>query len=295
MRNPEDAKKASAGLFNVLTSIHRVLQAAWVLQGFATTFYAVFSVVVYSYVGSTVASPALFSLSPVWSKITFAIGMVNFLMYVSDRCHKDVSLTQVSRDFRTRTGALYAHASAKLIFVRLFRHTHHVYSHTWLGWGTWVFLCFVSTAVAFVFATAVPIFSYLTGITASLFASWYTYGIAGFFWLHDTFHLEGGREALAQRWVGTTIAVLTILVGAFMCVAGTYVSIKVRLLSRLSRTPVANVVLTDSRASCNHSSLWTRTTRVSLASPSLVESGYNSCWAHSIESNLNVNMNMLFL
>ncbi|KAI0765118.1 amino acid transporter [Fomes fomentarius] len=204
MRNPEDAKKASAEIFNDLTSVHRVLQAAWVLQGFATTFYAVFSVVLYSYVGSTVASPALFSLPPVWSKITFAIGMVNFLI----------------------TGALYAHASAKLIFVRLFRHTHHVYSHTWLGWGTWVFLCFVSTAVAFVFATAVPIFSYLTGITASLFASWYTYGIAGFFWLHDTFYLEGGREALARRWVGTTIAVLTILAGAFMCVAGTYVSIK---------------------------------------------------------------------
>ena len=56
-------------------------QAAWVLQGFSTTFYAVFSVVVYVYVGSTVQSPALFSLPPVWEKITFAIGMVNFLMY----------------------------------------------------------------------------------------------------------------------------------------------------------------------------------------------------------------------
>ena len=55
-------------------------QAAWVLQGFATTFYAVFSVVVYVYIGSTVASPALFSLPPVWAKITFAVGMVNFLM-----------------------------------------------------------------------------------------------------------------------------------------------------------------------------------------------------------------------
>ncbi|KAI0639244.1 amino acid transporter [Trametes polyzona] len=188
MRKPEDAMKA-----------------AWLLQGFSTVFYAVFSVVVYVYIGSTVASPALLSLPPVWAKITFAIGMVNFLI----------------------SGALYAHAAAKLVFFRFFRHSRHVYSHTTLGWTIWVLLCFAAVAVAFVFATAVPIFSYMTGITASLFASWYTYGIAGFFWLHDAFYLGGGGlAALKRRWIGTTLASSTVFAGAFMCVAGTYVSIK---------------------------------------------------------------------
>ena len=37
-------------------------QAAWALQGFATTFYVVFSVIIYAYIGNTVASPALLSL-----------------------------------------------------------------------------------------------------------------------------------------------------------------------------------------------------------------------------------------
>ena len=55
-------------------------QAAWTLQVFATTFYAVFSVVVYVYLGNDVQSPALLSLSPVWSKITFAFGLVNFML-----------------------------------------------------------------------------------------------------------------------------------------------------------------------------------------------------------------------
>ncbi|RPD79268.1 amino acid transporter [Lentinus tigrinus ALCF2SS1-7] len=178
--------------------------AAWVLQGFSTTFYAVFSVVVYVYIGSSVAAPALFSLPPVWAKISFAFGMVNFLI----------------------TGALYTHFAAKLLFVRLFRKTRHIHSHTVLGWSTWVFLCFASVAIAFILASAVPIFSYLTGITASLFASWYTYGVAGFFWLHDTFYLKGGLGAIRRRWFGTTLAVLTVLAGAFMCVVGTYVSIK---------------------------------------------------------------------
>ncbi|RDX56036.1 amino acid transporter [Lentinus brumalis] len=187
MRRPEDAMKA-----------------AWVLQGFSTTFYAIFSVVIYCYLGSTVASPALFSLPPVWSKVAFGVGLTNFLI----------------------AGALYSHTAAKLVLLRLFRHTHHVHSHTVLGWSVWVVLCFAAVAIAFILASAVPIFSYLTGITASVFASWYTYGIAGFFWLYDTFYLKGGARALKRRWIGTTMATLTVVAGAFICVAGTYVSIK---------------------------------------------------------------------
>lgn len=80
MRRPQDAMKVSALLHSGLSSFDRNVQAAWVLQGFATTFYAIFSVVIYVYIGSTVASPALFSLPPVWAKISFGIGMVNFLM-----------------------------------------------------------------------------------------------------------------------------------------------------------------------------------------------------------------------
>ncbi|CCM00885.1 uncharacterized protein FIBRA_02931 [Fibroporia radiculosa] len=180
------------------------MKAAWTLQVFATLFYAIFSVVIYVYLGSEVNSPALLSLSPVWSKLTFAIGMVNFLI----------------------SGGLYCHTAAKLVFVRIFRRSRHLYSHTMLGWSTWIVLCFVSTGLAFIFAGAVPIFSDLVGISASVFASWYTYGIAGFFWLYDAFYLEGGAPALRRRWVGTLLAVLTILSGAFICVAGTYVSIK---------------------------------------------------------------------
>jgi hypothetical protein len=122
-----------------------------------------------------------------------------------------------------------------LIFIRFFRHSRHVYSHTLLGWTVWVILCFVSVAVAFVLVVVVPIFSDLIGISASLFAAWFTYGIAGFFWLHDIYYLEGGKQALKRRPVGTVLAVLTILAGAFICVAGTYVFVKVRLSSAFSR------------------------------------------------------------
>jgi hypothetical protein len=124
-------------------------------------------------------------------------------------------------------GGLYAHTAAKLIFIRLFRHSRHVYSHTLLGWTVWAALCFASVAIAFVLVVVVPIFSDFIGISAALFAAWFTYGIAGFFWLHDVYYLEGGTQGLKRRPVGTLLAVLTICAGAFICVAGTYVFIKV--------------------------------------------------------------------
>ncbi|KAJ7783489.1 transmembrane amino acid transporter protein-domain-containing protein [Mycena maculata] len=187
MKHPEDAMKA-----------------AWCLQGFSTLFYTIFAVVIYVYIGNTVASPALLSLPPAWAKASFGIALGNFLI----------------------AGGLYSHTAAKIIFVRLFRHTEHMYTHTVLGWVVWIVLCFGAVAIAFILAIAVPIFSYLIGIAASLFASWYTYGIAGFFWMHDSYHLKGGWPGIRGRPGQCVLAVLTILAGAFICVAGTYVSVK---------------------------------------------------------------------
>ena len=80
--------------------------------------------------------------------------------------------------------------------------------------------------IAFVLAIGVPVFNYLIGIAAALFASWYTYGIAGAFWLYDAYHHRGGSEFLRRRWAMTAVSVLTIIAGAFICVAGLYVIIK---------------------------------------------------------------------
>ena len=195
MKHPKDAKKA-----------------AWVLQIFATTFYVVFAIVMYVYLGPSVASPAFSSLPPKWAKATYGIALPNFLI----------------------AGSQYSHTAAKLFFIRLFRRTRHLHEHTVLGWGTWTILIILANGAAFVLAVGVPIFAYLVSIAASLFASWYTYGIAGAFWLHDSYHgLDRGRSrGLYGRaaWIrspGKTIVnMLTFLAGAFICVAGTYVSIK---------------------------------------------------------------------
>ena len=180
------------------------MRAAWVLQTFATVFYVVFAVVLYIYVGPTVASPAFSSLPEKWQKAAYGIAIPNFLI----------------------AGSLYSHTAAKLLFVRFFRKSRHLYSNTVLGWGVWIFLVFTMNAAAFVLAVGVPIFNYLIGIAASLFASWYTYGIAGAFWLYDAYMYRGGKEAWRRNWPMTGLSIATLAAGAFICVAGTYVTIK---------------------------------------------------------------------
>lgn len=180
------------------------MRAAWVLQTFATVFYVVFAVVLYIYVGPTVASPAFSSLPEKWQKAAYGIAIPNFLI----------------------AGSLYSHTAAKLLFVRFFRKSRHLYTNTVLGWGVWIFLVFTMNAAAFVLAVGVPIFNYLIGIAASLFASWYTYGIAGAFWLYDAYMYRGGKEAWRRNWPMTGLSIATLAAGAFICVAGTYVTIK---------------------------------------------------------------------
>jgi len=151
MRQPKDAMKA-----------------AYTVQGFATTFYVVFAAITYEYIGSGVVSPAFGSLVLRWQKAAYGIAIPNFLL----------------------AGSLYSHTAAKLVFVRVFRRSRHLHSHTWLGWTTWTSLIVLVNGAAFVLAVGVPIFNYLIGLASSLFAAWFTYGIAG-----ESNHEARGRIA----------------------------------------------------------------------------------------------------
>ncbi|KAK3058464.1 hypothetical protein LTR09_000028 [Extremus antarcticus] len=164
------------------------MKAAYTLQGFATTYYAVFAAVTYAFIGNGVLSPSFSSLEPKWQKAAYGAALFNFWI----------------------AGSLYAHTASKLCFVRFFRNSKHLHSHTVVGWGTWAALVVIFNGAAFVLAVGVPIFNYLIGIAASLFAAWFTYGIAGMFWLHDSYHYEHGVRTWKRKWFQTTLAVLTV-------------------------------------------------------------------------------------
>ncbi|KAI5204936.1 hypothetical protein AUEXF2481DRAFT_216143 [Aureobasidium subglaciale EXF-2481] len=187
MKVPRDAKKS-----------------AWALQVFSTTWYVIFAVVSYCYLGAGVQSPSFLSLSKVWAKAAWGLFLPNILV----------------------AGALYNHFSAKLIFVRMFRGSKHLTENTLVGWTIWILLLAIANACGFVLATGVPFFSYLGGIVASAFASWYTYGLAGAFWWHDTHYFGDGWRSVRQRWPMFLLCFATLVLGGFICVGGLYAIIK---------------------------------------------------------------------
>ena len=179
------------------------MKAAYTLQGFATSYYVLFTVLTYIWLGDQVKSPSFSSLATRWQKAAYGIALLNFLV----------------------AGALYTHTASKLYFVRLFRASRHLHENTVPGWAIWTMLIVVCNGLAFVLAVGVPIFTYVVSLGASLFASWFTYGIAGFFFLYDAYQ-KGRLEEWKRRWIHSSLSVFTIIAGLFMCVAGLYVSIK---------------------------------------------------------------------
>lgn len=93
-------------------------------------------------------------------------------------------------------------------------------SHTTTGWAVWVGACFLIWTFAFLIAEVygssfttcfglftvridrIPFFNDLLGVISSLFASWFTYGISGVFWLH--------LHPRSERWTTPWMRVKTV-------------------------------------------------------------------------------------
>ncbi|KAI1120744.1 amino acid transporter [Nemania abortiva] len=204
--NPVFAFTGHSIFFLLISEMRRprdAMKAAFTLQITATSLYIAFALVTYWYLGSNVSSTSFLSLSPFWSKAAFALAIPNFVI----------------------GGSLYSHVASKLVFMRLFRHTKHIHSNTSLGWGVWTCLILLANIAAFVLAIGIPIFDYLVSIAAATFVAWYTYGLAGAFWLHDTYHFKGGFQAWFRQPFMLVLNVLTVLAGGFVSIGGLYTTI----------------------------------------------------------------------
>lgn len=188
MRKPEDFSKA-----------------LYCLQAADTTLYLVVGIVVYAFAGPNTVSPALGNTGTTLRKIAYGMALPTIMI----------------------AGVINGHVCAKLVFIRIFRRngvkSRHMTTHSWVGWLTWIGICFAIWTMAFIIAEVIPFFNDLLGVISALFASWFTYGISGIFWFHLTPRSERwttGRQKLKTIfWSGI------ILMGAFIMVAGLYSSI----------------------------------------------------------------------
>jgi hypothetical protein len=195
LKNPKDFPKALA-----------------FLQASDITMYLVSAVVIYIFGGGKVKSPALDSAGPIVRKVAWGIALPTVII----------------------AGVINGHVAIKYVYVRMLRNREDDLMHqkTWKSRGIWYGLCIAFWGVAYLLAEAIPVFSMIISITGALFASWFTFGLPGMFWIHLNFKLEKGgpfgrRLVCIPGWTKTKILLLVVnslfvLSGAFIMVTGLY-------------------------------------------------------------------------
>ncbi|KAJ5354373.1 uncharacterized protein N7496_012806 [Penicillium cataractarum] len=169
------------------------------LQGTDTCMYVVAAVVIYYYGGKEVKSPALSSTSPITAKIAYGIAIPTIVI----------------------AGVINGHVAAKYIYVRLFRGTNRMQKRSVLSIGTWVGITLTLWIIAWVIAEAIPVFNDLLSLITALFASWFTYGLSGIFWLF----LNWGKYGRSWRKMFLTgVNLIIVVIGGCLCGMGLWVS-----------------------------------------------------------------------
>ncbi|KAL9948850.1 hypothetical protein D7B24_004947 [Verticillium nonalfalfae] len=184
-KNPDDWPKALA-----------------LLQICDTTLYLLAAIVIYVYVGQDVPSPALSAAhSPTMRKAIWGVAIPTIVI----------------------AGVIYGHVAAKYIFSRMFRDTKHMIRRTKLSNLAWVAVTFGIWVLATVIAESIPVFNSLLGLIAALFASWFSYGLPGIFWLWMHKGNYFSSKAQTCRFVANVVLFLT---GFLICVLGLWASIE---------------------------------------------------------------------
>ncbi|KAF9884236.1 hypothetical protein FE257_001968 [Aspergillus nanangensis] len=187
------------GFMSELKDPREYPKSLFLLQGIDICLYIVTAVVIYCYAGQDVTSPALGSASPVVAKVAYGIALPTIII----------------------GGVVNGHVAAKYVYVRLFRHSDRMHKRDLVSTGSWVLIGLGLWIIAWIIASAIPVFNNLLSLIASLFASWFTYGFSAIFWLH----LNKNRLFSTPMKTMLTILNVTIIgIAACICGLGLYVS-----------------------------------------------------------------------
>lgn len=109
--------------------------------------------------------------------------------------------------------------------MRLLRGTEHLTSNSFVHWSTWLACTFGVTIVAYIIASAIPVFESLVSLVGALLGTLISFQPMGCMWLYDNW--TKGKQERSVKWmfmVGWSVFV--IVAGSFLTVAGTYSSAK---------------------------------------------------------------------
>lgn len=174
-------------------------KALMYLQAIDISLYFVSALVIYRYAGVNVDSPALSSNSHIVKKVAWGIALPTIVI----------------------AGVIFAHVTAKYIYLRLFAGTKYLHSRGLVATGTWVALATGLWFVAWIIAESIPNFSDLLGFISALFASWFSYGIPAVCWFYLNYH--NWTKGAKMIWLSLVNIALLIL-GLIICGVGLYAS-----------------------------------------------------------------------
>ncbi|ORY88580.1 transmembrane amino acid transporter [Leucosporidium creatinivorum] len=201
---------ATPAFFNVIAEMKRPQdfpKTAMVCQTYATIVYLAIGIPVYWYCGDYVASPALGSAGPLLKKICYGLSIPALVI----------------------TAVIYAHLSAKYMFVRILRGSRHLVSNTPQHWCAWIGSVVFCCVIGFIIAEGIPVFSGLISIVGAIFGTVMCIQTQGAMWLYD--HSWGAKNAERRknrswRYVSLTVWCYFLLIGgSIITVLGAYGSI----------------------------------------------------------------------
>ncbi|KAJ5783324.1 uncharacterized protein N7518_009001 [Penicillium psychrosexuale] len=193
------AHVAFFGLIAEMETPQDFKKSLFMLQGFEICLYLTAAIVIYFYIGTDVHSPALTSAGPLMSKVAYGIAIPTIV----------------------GAGVVNGHIGLKYIYFRLCSKSGLMHQNNKRAVGLWIGLGIACWVVAWIISEAIPVFSDLNSLISALFASWFSYGLSGIYWLH----LNYGQWFASPRKIALTVLNIFIAcIGLVLCVLGLYAS-----------------------------------------------------------------------
>ncbi|RBR16829.1 hypothetical protein FVER53590_05460 [Fusarium verticillioides] len=170
-------------------------------QSIMTAVYVVIGVVIYCFVGSNVASPALGSAGEIMKKVSYGFALPGLLV----------------------SAMIVTHLPAKYIFLRVLRGSDHLHRNSLVHWGTWLGCTAGITILAYIIASAIPVFDPLVSLIGASFGVFLCFQPFGCMWLHDNWRSRNR----SLRWRGKFAwSIFIIIIGTFLMIGGTFGSVE---------------------------------------------------------------------
>ncbi|KAK9850480.1 hypothetical protein MYU51_011919 [Penicillium brevicompactum] len=180
--------------FNIVAEMRQPLmynRSLAICQTTVTLVYIIVGTIVYYFCGSYVASPALGSAGDTVKKVSYGIAL---------------------------PGLVVSCLSAKHVFVRILRGSDHLTANSVTHWVTWLSSTLGITIVAYIIASAIPVFSELVSLIGALLGTFLTFQPYAGMWL-----LDNWKSTRTWKWrFGVIWSMVILFLGTFLMIGGSY-------------------------------------------------------------------------